>query len=208
MRRERMDPAAEGGVDRALCRFRAVTLSSCMPLFSFAETRGFSQRRSRRRQDNALRGSRPVGLRVSGRRYRAAGEQWQGGGNAVRGLCESRPRGLSLRLMRRRLRSFPVYRRCDGKDVRYLPVPAVDRRPRSIDLFSCLSRQPDAEPALEPVEPLDAFSTLLESAFSAKGSITAPALKTFARAMEGGGKLPLRLFGSRRRDRGHQRSGR
>ena len=80
---------------------------------------------------------------------------------------------------------LPVYRRSDGKDVRYLPVPRVKRRPRNIDFVLLLSRQPDAKPALEPVEPLDAFSTLLESAFSAKGSISAPALKTFASAMEG-----------------------
>jgi hypothetical protein len=80
---------------------------------------------------------------------------------------------------------LPVYRRSDGKDVRYLPVPPVKRRPRSIDFVLLLSRQPDAKPAFEPLEPLDAFSTLLESAFSAKGSISAPALKTFASAMEG-----------------------
>jgi hypothetical protein len=35
------------------------------------------------------------------------------------------------------------------------------------------------------VEPLDAFSTLLESSFSAKGSISVSALKTFGNAMEG-----------------------
>jgi hypothetical protein len=80
---------------------------------------------------------------------------------------------------------LPVYRRADGKDVRYLPAPPVMRRPRNIDFVLLLSRQPDAKPTFEPVEPLDAFSTLLESAFSAKGSISAPALKTFASAMEG-----------------------
>ena len=80
---------------------------------------------------------------------------------------------------------LPVYRRSDGKDVRYLPVPTAKRRPRSIDFVLLLSRQPDAKPAFEPVEPLDAFSTLLESAFSARGSISASALKTFGSAMEG-----------------------
>lgn len=80
---------------------------------------------------------------------------------------------------------LPTYRRPDGKDVRYLPVAPVKRRPHSIDFVLLLSRQPDAKPALEPIEPLDAFSTLLESAFSAKGSISAAVLKTFASAMDG-----------------------
>ena len=80
---------------------------------------------------------------------------------------------------------LPTYRRSDGKDVLYLPTPRVARRPRSIDFVLLLSRQPGATPTLEPVEPLDAFSTRLESAFSAKGAIAAPALKTFASAIEG-----------------------
>ena len=79
---------------------------------------------------------------------------------------------------------LPLYRRADGKDVRYLPAPSSRRRPRSIDFVLLLSRQADATPAFEPVEPLDAFSTLLESAFSAQGAIAAPALKTFASAIE------------------------
>jgi hypothetical protein len=79
---------------------------------------------------------------------------------------------------------LPVHHRPDGKDVRYLPTPLLKRRPRSIDFVLLLSRQPGAIPAFEPVEPLDAFSTLLESAFSAKGAIAAPALKTFGSAIE------------------------
>jgi hypothetical protein len=80
---------------------------------------------------------------------------------------------------------LPIHHRSDGKDVRYLPAPPVKRRSGNIDVVLLLSRQPDATPTLEPIEPLDAFSTLLESAFSAKGSISAPALKTFASAIEG-----------------------
>jgi len=83
------------------------------------------------------------------------------------------------------INDLPIYRRSDEKDVRYLPVPPVKRRPRSIDFVLLLSRQPGATPAFQPVEPLDAFSTLLESAFSAKGAISAPALKTFGNAIEG-----------------------
>jgi len=79
---------------------------------------------------------------------------------------------------------LPIYRRSDGKDVRYLRTPPAARRPRSIDFVLLLARQPGATPALEPVEPLEAFSTLLESAFSAKGAIAAPALKIFASAIE------------------------
>lgn len=80
---------------------------------------------------------------------------------------------------------LPNYHRSDGKVVRYWPAPPVQRRQQSIDLVLLLSRQQGATPALEPVEPLDAFSTLLASAFSAKGSISAPALKTFGSAIEG-----------------------
>jgi hypothetical protein len=80
--------------------------------------------------------------------------------------------------------ALPVHRRGDGKDVRYLPMPPSDRRPRSIDFVLLLSRRPGAAAIFEPVEPLEAFSTLIESAFSAKGAITAPALKTFAKAIE------------------------
>jgi len=80
---------------------------------------------------------------------------------------------------------LPIYRRSDGKDVRYLRAAPSKRRPRSIDFILLLSRRPGATPNFEPVEPLDAFSTLLESAFSAKGAISATALKTFANAIEG-----------------------
>jgi hypothetical protein len=80
--------------------------------------------------------------------------------------------------------ALPVHRRGDGKDVRYLPMQLSPRMPRSIDYVLLLSRQADAAPAFEPVEPLEAFSALLESAFSAKGAITAPALKTFANAID------------------------
>jgi hypothetical protein len=79
---------------------------------------------------------------------------------------------------------LPVYRRGDGKDVRYLQLPVGDRRPRSVNIVLLLSRQENAEPAFQPIEPLEAFSVLLESAFSAKGAIAAPMLKTFAQAIE------------------------
>jgi hypothetical protein len=80
--------------------------------------------------------------------------------------------------------TLPVYRRADEKDVRYLQMPPAKRHPRSIDFVLLLSRQEGAVPAFVPLEPLDAFSVLLESAFSSKGSITAPALKTFATAID------------------------
>jgi hypothetical protein len=82
------------------------------------------------------------------------------------------------------IRSLPVYRRADVKDVRYLKMPLAKRYPRDIDFVLLLSREDGAAPAFEPVEPLDAFSVLLESAFSAKGAITAPTLKTFASAID------------------------
>ncbi len=82
------------------------------------------------------------------------------------------------------IETLPVHRRSDGKDVRYLTMPLSDRRPRTIDFVLLLSRRAGAAASFEPVEPLEAFSTLLDSAFSAKGAITAPALKTFAKAIE------------------------
>ena len=79
---------------------------------------------------------------------------------------------------------LPVYRRGDGKDVRYLPMaPSTAGHAPSISFFFFRGRRARA-PSFEPVEPLEAFSTLLESAFSAKGAITAAALKTFAKAIE------------------------
>jgi hypothetical protein len=80
--------------------------------------------------------------------------------------------------------SLPIYRRPDAKDARYLKMPLAERHPRSIDFVLLLSRKAGAAPAFEPVEPLDAFSLLLESAFSSKGAIAAPALKTFASAID------------------------
>jgi hypothetical protein len=80
--------------------------------------------------------------------------------------------------------SMPIYRRADAKDVRYLKMPLAERYPRNIDFVLLLSRRDGAAPAFEPVEPLDAFSVLLESAFSSRGAITALALKTFASAIE------------------------
>lgn len=79
---------------------------------------------------------------------------------------------------------LPVYRRGDGHDVKYLPMPAQDQRPRRIDFVLLLSRQQGSRATLKPVEPLEAFSALLQSAYSAKGAITASRLTAFASAIE------------------------
>ena len=79
---------------------------------------------------------------------------------------------------------FQVYRRGDGHDVKYLRMPAQDQRPRGIDFVLLLSRQKEGAAVLEPVEPLQALSALLQSAYSAKAAITAPLLTAFSRAIE------------------------
>ena len=79
---------------------------------------------------------------------------------------------------------FPVYRRGDGHNVKYLPMSAPDPQPRNIDFILLLSRQQGSPAELQPVEPLEAFSALLQSAYSAKAAITAPMLTAFSSAIE------------------------
>jgi hypothetical protein len=47
-----------------------------------------------------------------------------------------------------------------------------------------LAREEGAAAGLDAVEPLEILSTILESAFSAKGALEADSLKRFARAIE------------------------
>jgi virulence-associated protein VapD len=82
--------------------------------------------------------------------------------------------------------SLPTYRRGDGQAVRYLPMLA-STRPRVISNVVLLARQVGVPTALESVAPLEMVSTILESAYSAKRSIDADTLKTFARATESAG---------------------
>ena len=77
----------------------------------------------------------------------------------------------------------PTCRRRDGQDVRYLPVP-LSVEPRILSDIVLLAREPNVAARLEAVEPLEILSTILESAFSARGALEAESLKTFAHAIE------------------------
>jgi hypothetical protein len=77
----------------------------------------------------------------------------------------------------------PIHRRRDGQDVRYLWVP-ISAEPRILSDIVMLAREPGVAASLKAVEPLEVLSTILESAFSASGSLAAESLKTFARAIE------------------------
>jgi hypothetical protein len=77
----------------------------------------------------------------------------------------------------------PTCRRRDGQDVRYLPVP-LSTEPRILSDIILLAREPGVAARLEAVEPLEVLSTILESAFSARGALEAESLKTFAHAIE------------------------
>ena len=82
-----------------------------------------------------------------------------------------------------RIVDVPTHRRRDGQDVRYLPVPA-SAEPQILSDIVVLARETDIGAGLTAVEPLEMLSTLLESAFSARGALDADMLKTFARAIE------------------------
>ena len=77
----------------------------------------------------------------------------------------------------------PTHRRRDGQDVRYLPVP-ISVEPRILSHIVVLAREEGVAAGLDAVEPLEILSTILESAFSAKGALEADSLKTFARTIE------------------------
>jgi hypothetical protein len=80
----------------------------------------------------------------------------------------------------------PTHRRRDGQDVRYLPV-RISMEPRIVSDIVVLAREPGVAAGLEAVEPLEILSTILESAFSARGALEADFLKAFARAIEAAG---------------------
>jgi hypothetical protein len=77
----------------------------------------------------------------------------------------------------------PTYRRRDDQDVRYLPVP-ISVEPRIVSDIVVLAREHGIAAGLVAVEPLEILSTILESAFSARGALDADTLRTFARAIE------------------------
>lgn len=82
------------------------------------------------------------------------------------------------------LDELPVYLRSDGQEVRYLPVAASAREVLPLAAILLLARSSDAKAVIEPVEPLEALTTILASAFSARGAIEAPTLKALAGAVD------------------------
>lgn len=81
--------------------------------------------------------------------------------------------------------ALPTWRRADGQDVRYLlPGKLAARTPRPLDAVLLLDRRERAAAELQPVEPVEALSEILESAYSARWRLDAPALSALAARLE------------------------
>ncbi|HYG25446.1 MAG TPA: hypothetical protein VD906_00910 [Caulobacteraceae bacterium] len=78
------------------------------------------------------------------------------------------------------LSRLPSYVRSDSQDVRYLPLTPAPREPLPIAAIVLLGRQPEGEARFNGIEPLEALTTLLASAYSASHSIGADALQALA----------------------------
>lgn len=79
---------------------------------------------------------------------------------------------------------LPAYMRSDGQEVRYLPVPATNRDAVDIAAVLILDRGPEGEASVTAVEPMEALTTILASAWSSRRSIEAETLKALARTVE------------------------
>jgi hypothetical protein len=81
--------------------------------------------------------------------------------------------------------TLPTWLRADGQQVRYyLPPARAPRAPRPLDAVLLLDRQAGASAALEPIHPVAALTTILESAWSARGALAADALQGLAGRLE------------------------
>lgn len=78
------------------------------------------------------------------------------------------------------LDELPVYLRSDGQEVRYLPVPAADRRAIAIGAVLLLDRRANGAANVEAVQPLDVLRAILASAYSVRGEIDAGTLQSLA----------------------------
>lgn len=76
------------------------------------------------------------------------------------------------------LPTSPTYLRADSQQVRYLLPPAVRQAPVGIGSIVLLERQAGGAGRVEAVEPLEILTAILGSAYSARGAISPPALRS------------------------------
>lgn len=79
-----------------------------------------------------------------------------------------------------RLRTLPIWLRADGQDVRYLPLEPAPREALPLSAIVLLARQGEGEARFNGIEPLEALTTILASAYSASHAIGADALQALA----------------------------
>jgi len=73
------------------------------------------------------------------------------------------------------------YLRSDGQRARYLfPPEAVGRGPLPIGAILLLARSGEGAPRVEPLTPLDVLTAVLDSAYTARGAISASGLRSLA----------------------------
>lgn len=82
------------------------------------------------------------------------------------------------------LPASPTYLRADGQSVRYLFAP-TRREPVEIAAILLLSRQDAAPARIEPLEPMAALTTILESAYSGRGALSPSSLRRLVGSVEG-----------------------
>jgi len=81
------------------------------------------------------------------------------------------------------LASQPVQLRTDGQWVRYLPMPASDGAPAPIGAVLLLARTLDGPPRLEPIDALEALTTILDGAYATGHRIDAQTLVALTAAL-------------------------
>lgn len=79
------------------------------------------------------------------------------------------------------LMNLTMHLRGDGQHVRYLVPPTLQAlEPAPLRFVLLLEREPDAEPAFQAIDPLDALVIILDSAFSKKGAVDGATLSALA----------------------------
>jgi hypothetical protein len=81
------------------------------------------------------------------------------------------------------LGSLPIYRRSDGQDVRYLPVTSANQEDLPISSVLLLARESKVDAHIDALEPLDALTAILGSAYAPSGALQAGQLETLVSAL-------------------------
>lgn len=80
--------------------------------------------------------------------------------------------------------SSPTYLRGDGQNVRYLLLPPTSLEPVQARTILLMARGAEGPPRVEPVTPIEVLTTILASSYSARRSISAPALARLIQRIE------------------------